>query len=78
MFHIVGMDLKTVRCKYKQARQRIVREFAGECNAKLHDAAKNGKPAPNKEVGLLLPKAYNWTVLFNPLASLDSSKMVQY
>ncbi|KAJ7375369.1 hypothetical protein OS493_002122 [Desmophyllum pertusum] len=45
-----GMDLKTLRLKFKQARQRIVREFSNEKNAKLHDEAAKNRPTPNKEV----------------------------
>ena len=49
-FLTTGMDVKQLRANYKHARQRGVREYCNEANAKLHDDAKQRKPTENKEV----------------------------
>ena len=44
------MDVKQLRSKFKHARQRAVREYCNEANAKMHDDARHRKPTENKEV----------------------------
>ena len=49
-FLTTGMDVKQLRSKDTHARQRAVREYCNEANAKMHDDARQRKPTENKEV----------------------------